>query len=227
MTHPLVTIIMPAYNRAKYIREALDSLLEDSWTPKEIIVVDDGSMDETAVIVNSYPEVRYQYQEHQGVSMARNKAIEASTGSYITFLDSDDLWVPGRIAHSVSFFENNPGIDYILTKQELFHEKGCALPEGFSPSRLGTPEHSEGTGVMMARKACFDRIGKFNPLFSKGEDLEWIARATDEGLKMARIPFVGVKVRIHDLNTTYLDKTDHRSIVFKIVRDSIHRKKDG
>jgi len=225
MTNPLVTIIMPAWNRARYIREALDSLLEDTWSPKEIIVVDDGSTDETAAIVNSFPQVRYIYQEHQGVSVARNTALENATGEYVTFLDSDDIWVPGRIAFSINFFEDNPELDYILAKQELFLEKGCVVPEGFRPSRFGNPEQSEGTPVLMARRACFDRIGKFNPLFRKCEDLEWVARASDEGLKMARIPLVAVKVRIHDRNTTYLDKTDHNSLVFKIIRDSIHRKK--
>jgi glycosyltransferase involved in cell wall biosynthesis len=218
---------MPAWNRARYIREALDSLLEDTWSPKEIIVVDDGSTDETAAIVNSFPQVRYIYQEHQGVSVARNTALENSTGDYVTFLDSDDIWVPGRIADSLNFFENNPEIDYILAKLELFLEEGCAIPEGFRQSRLDSPLDSEGTGVLMAKKACFNRVGKFNPMFRKGEDLEWIARASDEGLKMGRIPFVAVRVRIHDQNTTFLDKTDHKSLIFKIVRDSIHRKQNG
>ncbi len=227
MTRPLVTVIMPAWNREKYIRQALDSLLEDTWSPKEIIVVDDGSTDGTAAIVKSYPDVRYIFQEHQGVSAARNRGLEASTGSYIAFLDSDDLWMSGRIAVSVRFFEDHPGIDYLLARQELFLEEGCVLPEGFSLARFGTPAYSEGTGVLMARKTCFDRAGNFNPHYTKCEDLEWIARASDAGLSMARIPLVAVRVRIHDRNTTCLDKTDHRSLVFKIVRESIHRKRNG
>ena len=91
-----VSVIMPAYNRETYIRESIDSVLAQSFTDFELIVVDDGSTDATAAIVQSYTDARIRLirQPNQGVSVARNTGLDAAKGEYISFLDSDDLYYP-------------------------------------------------------------------------------------------------------------------------------------
>jgi len=223
---PLVTILMPAYNREKYIREALSSIFEDTYSPKEVIVVDDGSTDGTAAITRDFPAVHYIYQEHQGVSVARNHALGVATGEYVTFLDSDDIWIPGRLAMTIGLFEQDPQVDYLLCMQETFLEKGAVKPPGLLQSRLDFPHESIGTSVLTAKRSCFTRIGNFNPTFSRGEDLDWLARAAKAGLIMKRIPETLVRVRIHDQNLTFAGKTEHREIMLKIIRNSVLHKKD-
>ena len=223
---PLVTIIMPAYNREIYIREALTSLFADTYSPKEVIVVDDGSTDGTASIVKEFPGVRYLVQENKGVSAARNRAIEAACGDYITFLDSDDLWIPGRLDMTITVFEQDPTLDYLLGMQETFLEQGFAKPPGLPQSRLDEHQESIGTGVLTAKRSCFEMIGNFNPELRRGEDLDWLSRAISAGLVMKRIPETLVRVRIHDQNLTFAGSTGHREIMMRILRNSVVQKKD-
>lgn len=91
-----VSVIIPVYNREAYIRESVDSVLAQTFTEFEVIVVDDGSTDAAAEIIQSYtdPRIRLIRQSHQGVSAARNTGLDAARGEYITFLDSDDLYYP-------------------------------------------------------------------------------------------------------------------------------------
>jgi glycosyltransferase involved in cell wall biosynthesis len=118
---PLVSIIIPAYNAEKYIKRSIDSALQQTYKNIEIIVVDDGSTDDTAEIVKSYSESRilYRYQRNQGASAARNNGIAISRGVYITFLDTDDSYLPEKVEKSVNFFNQNP--DYSIVYCNVLH----------------------------------------------------------------------------------------------------------
>ncbi|NOQ85501.1 MAG: glycosyltransferase, partial [Deltaproteobacteria bacterium] len=106
---PKVSVIIPTYNRAHTLREAIDSVLSQSYNDLELIIVDDGSTDETKVIVSSYiPKLAYIYQERQGVSAARNRGIKHAQGDYISFLDSDDLWLKDKLYLQMKFMESHP-----------------------------------------------------------------------------------------------------------------------
>ena len=89
---PLVSVIVVSYNRAHFLKDALDSIKRQTFTDYEIVLVDDGSTDNTKEIVEKYEEIRYIYQEHSGISKARNEGVKAARGKWIAFLDSDDLW---------------------------------------------------------------------------------------------------------------------------------------
>ena len=109
MQEVTVSVIMPAYNSETYIRESIDSVLAQSFTDFELIVVDDGSTDTTAEIVESYtdPRIRLIRQANQGVSVARNRGLEAANGQYITFLDSDDLYYPDCLKTLLHLIQSN------------------------------------------------------------------------------------------------------------------------
>ena len=93
----LVSVVIPVHNGERFVADAIQSVLSQSYQPLEVIVVDDGSLDTTAEVVGEYPDVGYVHQEHQGVSVARNRGLEEAKGELITFLDHDDILLPDSI----------------------------------------------------------------------------------------------------------------------------------
>jgi glycosyltransferase involved in cell wall biosynthesis len=109
INHPLVSVIIPTYNRAWSIKESIDSVLSQDFNDFELIVIDDGSTDHTIEILNSYgKDIFVIHQRNQGVSSARNRGLMKASGSFIAFLDSDDLWLPGKLSLQVDYFNSNP-----------------------------------------------------------------------------------------------------------------------
>lgn len=120
-----VSVIIPTYNYAHYIEEAIDSVLAQTYKDYEIIVVDDGSTDNTKEVVSKYgPKIKYIYQENQGLSAARNTGIKNSNGEYIAILDSDDLWLPWKIEKQMKLFEANSGVGLVYSDGFAFGEEG-------------------------------------------------------------------------------------------------------
>jgi glycosyltransferase involved in cell wall biosynthesis len=106
---PFVSVIIPTYNSAQFICDAVDSVLAQTYKNVEIIVVDDGSTDRTANFLKNYPNhLIYRYQANQGVSSARNLGVRMARGQRVAFLDSDDLWLPKKLETQVRFFSRNP-----------------------------------------------------------------------------------------------------------------------
>ncbi|MFZ2446294.1 MAG: glycosyltransferase family 2 protein [Syntrophobacteraceae bacterium] len=118
-----ISVVIPTYNRAKCIRFAIDSALNQSYQPKEVIVIDDGSSDDTASIIEAYGEkVRYIYQTNSGVSSARNLGIRNAQSEWIAFLDSDDEWLPTKLELQARHIESNPEIILHATNAHLNDE---------------------------------------------------------------------------------------------------------
>src|SRR6185503_10895386 len=125
---PLVSVIIPVYNGARYLRAALESVFAQTYRPFEVIVVDDGSIDDSGVIAQSFPDVSYMRQENQGVAAARNHGIEAARGDFFAFLDQDDLWTPEKLKLQIEYLLNHQDLGYTLTQQQYFLEPGTTLP---------------------------------------------------------------------------------------------------
>jgi glycosyltransferase involved in cell wall biosynthesis len=135
----LVSIIIPTYNRAKFIFVAIESCLRQTHSEIEILVVDDHSSDETAQVVERYKDPRIKYFRHKdnlGVAAARNTGLRNATGEFIAFLDSDDEWMPEKIAHQVEIFKNSSfGIGLVFTNGYSEYEKNPIINEQ-SPSKI-------------------------------------------------------------------------------------------
>src|SRR5688500_685940 len=112
-TSSLVSVIIPCYNHGHYLPKAIESVLEQSYTPVEIIVVDDGSTDDTAVIAQSYPQVTYMYQSNSGLSASRNTGIRHSQGDYLVFLDADDWLYPEALAINLQYLKQNEQLAFV------------------------------------------------------------------------------------------------------------------
>ena len=115
---PLISVIIPTFNRAAWVREAVDSVLAQSFQDFELIVVDDGSTDTTGEGLMPYRDrLNYTYQARQGVSAARNRGLEMAAGEWLAFLDSDDLWLPKKLETQVDFFYRNPQAEICQTEE--------------------------------------------------------------------------------------------------------------
>lgn len=124
MQDNLVSIIMPAYNSANYIKDSIESVLAQTYPYWELLIIDDGSSDNTAEIVRAYTDerVRYLHQVNKGVAAARNYGIKNASGRFLAFLDSDDIWLPEKLAHQLKFMRANK-ICFSYTEYRQFAEK--------------------------------------------------------------------------------------------------------
>ena len=135
----LVSIIMPAYNCERFIAEAIRSVLAQTYTDWELIIVDDCSTDNTAQIVASFDDTRIVYQRNEknvGAALTRNRALQIAKGHYIAFLDADDLWAPEKLEHQIAFMEKN-GYDFTYT---VFRRTD-------KPLRIAGPKHVTRLGM--------------------------------------------------------------------------------
>jgi len=141
----LVSVIVPVYNGEPFLYSALESILVQDYYPLEVIVVNDGSTDNTAAILKSFANVTHISQENRGVAAARNKGIAVSRGDVIAFLDADDFWPCDRLTHTLMYLEQNPEIGYVLGKQMMFLEPGCDIPAWVKPEWLIEPQEASNT----------------------------------------------------------------------------------
>ncbi len=178
---PLVSVIVVTYNRAHFLKDALDSIQRQTFRDYEIILVDDGSTDNTKEIVKQYEGIRYIYQEHGGISKARNTAIRAARGKWIATLDSDDLWKEEKLQKQVDYLRANPECRIVYTKFSNFTD----IPEYELNERqkglLQTVEKWYLPSALIDAR-LFDEIGLYDETKEWGEDTDWIFR-----LKFARI----------------------------------------
>lgn len=135
----MVSVVIPTYNRAATLRRAMESVLSQSYSDLELIVVDDGSTDETRELVASFsdPRVRYVYQENGGACKARNRGVQEARGELVAFQDSDDEWLPGKLEKQVAFLKEQDA-DMVYCALDSYFESGekeCVIPASYPPIR--------------------------------------------------------------------------------------------
>jgi len=127
---PIVSVIIPTFNRGWVIREAIDSVLNQTFGSFELIVVDDGSTDNTHDILAEYKDrITLIKQRNRGVSAARNRGMDVASGRFMAFLDSDDLWLPQKLSRQIAFFESNPAA-LICQTEETWIRDGVRVNPG-------------------------------------------------------------------------------------------------
>ncbi len=225
--NPFVSIIIPVFNGEKYIEKALESVSKQDYSPFETIVVDDGSTDGTARIIAKFTGVNYIHQSNQGAASARNTAVSASHGDIIAFLDSDDFWPPNRVTLTVKYLRQHPEVGYVLGREMMFLEPGCTVPPWVDAAWLESPQDASNTGVLVVRRATFDRVGPFNISYRTGEDTEWLLRANELGIPKARLPEIVRFRRIHEGSLTSRAMHECRTNLVRIARESVRRRQKG
>jgi glycosyltransferase involved in cell wall biosynthesis len=164
-TAALVDVILPAYNGSRVIRNALESALAQE-VPLHVIVVDDGSSDDSAAIARSYgPHVTVITQTNQGVSGARNTGLAAAQAPYVALLDQDDVWQPGKIARQIELIEAHTDVGLVLTDMLLLRPDGTIVEDGFlltTPAYAGLERRSLGKDAYLLPESLGQAVLRFN-----------------------------------------------------------------
>jgi glycosyltransferase involved in cell wall biosynthesis len=185
---PKISIVIPTYNRGNLIEESIRSALEQDAPVHEVLVVDDGSEDDTKAVVGRFPatRVRYLAKKHSGTPETRNAGILQAEGEFLLWLDSDDVLFPGTVAQYLKVLRSVPDADVLygnlVACDESLRQKHIVQYQdwhGKNSQLLGelifrNPLPNGGT---MVRKHCYERVGQYNPSFRRAEDLEWWSRA--------------------------------------------------
>ena len=217
-TPHLISVIIPAYNAEQFIHLALESVWSQSYPPHEIIVIDDGSTDNTRKILKEIEgKVRCLYQQNRGPSSARNAGIRVAKGDLICFLDADDLWVSNKLATQRAYMMAHPEIAMVFSDHEEFNEEGMGLVSylgtklkafGAFPIETGPIENAFeklvvenfiSTPTVMVRKSCLEKTGVFDEEIWSVEDRDLWLRIS-AAFSIACIPKIFCKRRFHQGN---------------------------
>jgi len=189
---PLVTVVTPAYNVAKYIGEAVDSVLRQTYRDFEYLVVDDGSVDNSADIIKAHvhddPRFRLVQREHRGLSAARNAGIREAKGEYIAFLDGDDRWHPKFLERQLQLIQSlSPDVGAVFCRSRIVLENGTLV--FFQWQRIGRYDFDDflvnsnparNGSSLLIRKSCFADVGGFDEGLRYIEDLDmWLRIAAN------------------------------------------------
>lgn len=214
---PLVTVVMPTYNRSHFLTLALDSVLQQTYPHIEIYVVDDGSTDDTREVIARYGDkVHYLSQANSGHSAARNYAIRESKGTYVAFIDDDDLWLPERIAKDVAYLEAYPSRAFVFSRFYYIDLEGHRTKERVvciddQPSFAGLYRTNiiYSNSLVTARRRCLEEVGGFDEDLGQSSDY-------DLWLRMARrhpIGFIDEPLSCYRRHAGNLSKNMERRIV--------------
>ena len=217
------SVIMPVKDAEKTIIQSLESIFSQTILPKEIIVIDDNSTDRTFAVVQTYsPIIKVMLNPKSGVASAVNFAIPQVATKYISFLDSDDLWMPTKAEKQIEYLINNPTTDVVCSSvlnfsKEHFDDVNFQATREFAPSRLFT--------ASTFRQVTFEKFGPLNESVGHfGWIYTWWSRADEAGIKTGAINEVHLQRRIHENNSGVVHKDEGHKTLIDLARDNIRRR---
>jgi len=233
---PLVSVIIPTYNSGRFIAEAIQSVLEQSYQNHQIIVVDDGSTDTTREVLKKFRHhIKYVYQMNLGPSAARNAGIKIAKGDYICFLDADDLWTANKLEAQMAFMTSHPEIGLFFSDFEEFNGEKTLRKSFLKTKSLYSEIISKipienafnklllvnfiPTSTVMVRKHCFLKVGLFDESLRSVEDRDmWLRIAAF--FKIACLPLTLSRKRLHDSNISRGRSLAVRSLIKVVEKHS-------
>ena len=221
----LVSVIIPVHNSERFLAESIESALGQSYSPIEIILVDDGSTDGSLQIARSYDNIQILRQDHRGVSSARNTGSAKASGSFLAFLDSDDIWDREKISKQIHYMERHTDVGCVFCRFENFFDPETSPPSWLNRSSFLKERFKDMMSLctMLIRKEIFDRVGCFNTDLRSGEDIDWFIRAKDTGIVSKHIDETLVSRRLHDKNLSYSNHSTKADLL-RVFKASIDRK---
>jgi glycosyltransferase involved in cell wall biosynthesis len=195
---PLISVVIPAYNGEVFLQQAIESALEQTWPRTEVVVVDDGSTDQSAEIAGSYP-VELVRQENRGVAAARNRGVDAAKGDLFSFLDQDDLFRPEKLKRQLEALLAQPEAGMCSCQMRIFLESGCN-PNWVEPDLLDRDLHALQVGTMLVWRRTFEEVGPFDDSYRWGNDADWFMRAHEACVSIAMVDDALALYRVHDDN---------------------------
>jgi glycosyltransferase involved in cell wall biosynthesis len=223
----LISCIVPVWNGERYLAEALDSILGQTYRPIQVIVADDGSTDGTAEVAATYGrQVTYASHAHAGLPATRNLGLSAAKGEYFAFLDADDLWHPEKLARQMARFQARPGLDMCLT-----HVRNFWVPElkdqqeRYRGRRYAQALPGYTCVSLLVRRSFLEAVGPFSLDVPLGDDNDWFLRAFDHGAMIDLLPDVLVYRRLHQSSMTRRHLAEIPEALLQIVKITLDRRR--
>jgi glycosyltransferase involved in cell wall biosynthesis len=201
VSRPVVSVVLPVFNGEAFLSEAIESVLAQTWSPVELIVVDDGSTDRSADIARAHP-VTYVRQENAGVAAARNRGLAEAGGDLISFLDQDDVWLPEKLERQVAALEREPGARMCICRFEMFLEPGHELPSWTDAAFLEGSHRTPQVGTLLVRRELFEEVGVFDTSYAAANDTDWFLRTRELEVRLALVDEPLQRYRIHSGNAS-------------------------
>lgn len=221
----LVSVIVPTYNAQEYIVEAIESILAQSYDPLEIIIIDDGSTDNTEKILIPYLDrIHYVFQKNAGPAAARNLGIKMACGEFIAFADADDLWPDDKLIHQLEPMLSNIKLEIVVGQQKVqYLDNAQEILHG--DELILEPQISQGMPVTVARKSTFEKIGYFDESLLYFEDWDWHLRARERALNILALENIVNIHRRHATNMTH-DMRKMNRYVLQLFRKALARRRE-
>lgn len=218
----LISVIIPVYNGAEFLPDAVASVRAQAYAALEIIVVDDGSTDHTAQVVQTLGNgIRYLYQPNQGPAAARNVGLAAAQGELIAFLDADDLWPVDKLAQQLPALAAAPETAIVWGCTQI-----CAYQGDASEFPPLAPEWFPLLGSTLCRRAVFQQVGGFEPTLRYAEDVDWFIRLREQQIVVQKLPAIGLLYRLRAGSMTH-GKAIVELGLFDSIRRSLQRRRAG
>jgi len=224
---PLVSVIIPVHNCERYLGEAIDSILAQTYRPLEVIVVDDGSTDATAQVAQAFgPPVRLMQQSRQGTAAARNHGVAAARGELVAFLDADDVWTVDKLTLQMEALEAHPELEAVFGLVENFTSPD--LDEEARQRLVVPPDLMAGlaAGAMLIRRTAFEHVGDFDSQWQVVEFVDWCARAMEKGIRYEVLPELVMRRRLHADNKTTRQRSEQIEYV-RMARAALVRRRQA
>ena len=183
MEESLISCIVPVYNGERYLREAVNSILAQTYRPLKVIVADDGSTDGTPTVAAAYGDrITYLRQTNLGYAAAKNLGLSVAEGNFIAFLDADDVWHTEKLERQMARMQAQPPIDLCFTRYENFWMPELAKEQRrYEKHPLSQPQSAWSISTLLARRAVFEQFGNFDDGVRPLENMTWFLRASAGG----------------------------------------------
>lgn len=228
-----VSVIVPVYNGEKYIREAIDSILNQSYKDFEVIVIDDGSKDNTLSIVKEYDgKIRWKSQENKGQASATNEGVKMAEGEYVAYLDADDVCMPERLEVQVKYLDNHLNVGLVYSSYYQMNSVGeikritKARPHD---NFVLLQKDYIARSTVMHRKKCLDEVGLFDESISGDDDWDmWIRISEKFGVDYVERPLVKYRVHREQISLLRPKKLAYRRYtIMRIIEKACARRKNS
>lgn len=222
-----VSVIIAVKNSARYLPECLDSVAAQTFDDYQVLVVDGGSTDATESIARSYDKVSFFQQSGTGFGDAWNCGLARARSEFLTFIDSDDVWMPRKLALQIAILQSDQLLEGVIGKVRFMLEPDQDSSHGFRDIVFAQDHIAYMPGVLMARRRLFDRLGDWGEGWVVANDINWFLKLKDSGLPIGVIDDVLLNKRVHSSNFSSMaaESPVYRQEILRLLHSSIQRKR--
>jgi len=223
-----ISVIIPVFNCEKYLGEAIQSVIDQTYQLYEIIVVNDGSTDKSSSVAKSFSiNVKLFNKDNGGTATAINYGVKRSKGNFLAFLDADDIWLPEKLEKQAKYLIDHPDVDCVYCNAIQFISPELDEVEKVKLECPTNPMPATTAPAIMIRKESFKKVGSLNEGLYIGEFMDWYIRSQDAGLNQYILEDVLVKRRLHIANKSRTNIEDKRRAVLKIAHAAVVKRRES